>query len=174
MTWKEARAYVQLGTQVPLNEGDLPPGGAGGMTLPSEAQWEYAARGPEGRRYPWGDDPPSPDLANYGESGIGRTTPVGQYPEGASWVGALDMAGNVWEWCEDAWHESYQGAPDDGGAWITDNKDALRVVRGGGWVNVADWVRSAYRLRRLVGYRYRFRGFRVLLAAPPRRSPVDP
>ncbi len=100
--------------------------------LPSEAEWEYAASGPLHRKYPWGEGPePTCAHAVYdedgdsgrpwgsdpcAETGCSGTQPVGGRPAGASYVGAVDMSGNVWEWCEDWYHGSYAGAPVDGSA----------------------------------------------------------
>jgi len=121
----------------------------GGRRL-SEAEWEYAAKGPTThRKYPWGDSP-EPTCANgtavwneaggaagYG-CGIGGTWPVGQKVAGLSAVGALDMAGNLWEWVEDCTHADYTGAPIDGSTWTTDcNAISSRVLRGGSFNDVA-------------------------------------
>jgi len=75
--------------------------------LPSEAEWEKGARGEQGSKYPWGDAPPSPQRANYWETGGKRTLPAGSLPRGASPFGLLDMSGNVWEWCRDRYGKFY-------------------------------------------------------------------
>ena len=99
--------------------------------LPTEAQWEKAARGTDGRRYPWGDRVPTPQLANYDKI-IGDTTSVGSYPSGASPYGALDMAGNVWEWVVDWYAEDYYSrSPAENPTGPTSGE--FRVLRGGSW-----------------------------------------
>jgi formylglycine-generating enzyme required for sulfatase activity len=128
-------------------------------TLPSEAQWEYACRAGTTTPFHFGDMI-SPELANYdgnyvygnGPTGIYReqTTPVGLFPANA-W-GLQDMHGNVWEWCLDEWHESYEGAPTDGRAWVdvlevekSKESEKRRLLRGGSWDSIPRNCRSAYR-----------------------------
>ena len=113
--------------------------------LPTESEWEWAASGGE-RKYPWGDDEPTPELANYG-SKVGQTTPVGNYPAGATPDGLMDMAGNVLEWCED-WY---------------DEQEKYRVLRGGSWFYPTYRLLCSYRDFYYPGWRYGNVGFRVVL-----------
>ena len=113
--------------------------------LPTESEWEWAASGGE-RKYPWGDDEPTPELANYG-SKVGQTTPVGNYPAGATPDGLMDMAGNVLEWCED-WY---------------DEQEKYRVLRGGSWDDSASGLLCSDRSVIDPFGRYSNIGFRVVL-----------
>lgn len=114
---------------------------AGGR-LPTEAEWEYAARGKEGNIYPWGDERPNCDLANSGAC-AGTTLPAAGMPDGSSWCGAMGMAGNAWEWTSDLFGP-YSSIPQVNPTGSTTG--GMHVLRGGGW-HANDWMaRSAYRL----------------------------
>lgn len=135
-----------------------------GRNLPTEAQWEKAARGTDERMYPWGNEPPNHTLLNYTKE-FRDTTPVGTYPDGASPYGALDMAGNAWEWVADWGNATYYSAspvsnplgPDTG---------TMRIVRGGTWNHGSDAVRSAYRILGTPESGDYYTGFRCAQPAP--------
>jgi formylglycine-generating enzyme required for sulfatase activity len=120
--------------------------------LPSEAEWEYGCRAGTATAFAFGDSLSS-DLANfngkvpYGGATKGKwrdkTIPVGSFPPNA-W-GLYDMHGNVLEWCEDWYHDSYVGGPADGSAWLNGGEQKERVLRGGSWNYYGVWLRSAYR-----------------------------
>jgi formylglycine-generating enzyme required for sulfatase activity/tRNA A-37 threonylcarbamoyl transferase component Bud32 len=124
--------------------------------LPSEAEWEYACRAGTTGDYAGDLD----SMAWYYKNSGNETHPVGQKQPNA-W-GLYDMHGNVEEWCEDIWHESYNGAPTDGSVWISGGDPSRQVLRGGSWFSVAVDLRSAFRLRGGPRSHGSFNGFRVV------------
>jgi formylglycine-generating enzyme required for sulfatase activity len=123
--------------------------------LPSEAEWEYAARAGTTTAYFWGDAFDT-GRANNNRS---QTVRVGSY--GANAFGLHDMHGNVWEWVQDVWHDNYAGAPSDGSAWVTGGDQARRVLRGGSWISTLQFLRAAYRSRITPDDRSDIIGFRI-------------
>lgn len=114
-----------------------------GGRLPTEAEWEYAARGPESRRYPWGNELPACELAEFGEC-FDEEVPSGAFSYGESWVGVLDIAGSVWEWVHDWWAaDYYEYSPVDNPSGPTNGSS--RVIRGGSYGTFSRYVRSASR-----------------------------
>jgi formylglycine-generating enzyme required for sulfatase activity len=142
--------------------------------LPSEAEWEYACRAGTTTPFHFGETITT-DLANYdgnstygdGVKGVdrGETTAVGSFGV-ANNFGLYDMHGNVYEWCQDHWHNNYEGAPTDGSAWLSNKKDSnRRLLRGGSWYYHPDYCRSAYRNAFNLDYYYLNIGFRVVCSA---------
>ena len=143
------------------------------LQLPSEAEWEKAARGGlplpgrrgaggEVRAYPWSNEWDA-TKCNTGESGLGGTTPVGMYPEGASPYGCLDMAGNVWEWTRSVFKD-YPYRPDDGRENLDAGDDVRRVLRGGAFRNPQYRARCASRYRNGPNNYWYYFGFRVVVS----------
>lgn len=139
--------------------------------LPSEAEWEYACRAGTETPFHFGETITT-DLVNYDGSclyadetrGVYRqvtTTPVGQFPPNA--FGLYDMHGNVWEWCEDHWHSNYDGAPNDGRAWLTDKAKPSRLLRGASCHCTLKQCRSAYRRAIEPSYNDALLGFRLVI-----------
>ncbi|WP_374474850.1 SUMF1/EgtB/PvdO family nonheme iron enzyme [Zoogloea sp.] len=161
VSWYEATAFCRWLDAQFKTAGLLPEGWR--VSLPTEEQWERAARGTDGREYPWEGDFRS-GLANIDETwddvgpcNLGRTSPVGIYPDGQAPSGALDVAGNVWEWCRNEYEQSGR-CGDEGGS--------SRVVHGGSWGEVSVNCHAASRHWGAPGGRYDYLGFRVCCAPP--------
>jgi formylglycine-generating enzyme required for sulfatase activity len=142
--------------------------------LPSEAEWEYAARAGTTTPFAFGETI-TPEVVNYDSNYPYASAAKGAYrqktvPGGSLGVanafGLYDMHGNVWEWCQDWYHDSYAAiagdAPTDGSAWPSGGEQKVRVLRGGSWFNDADFARSAYRGRSTPDFRFSYGGFRVV------------
>ena len=157
VSWKDAQAYVAW----------LSGESGAGYRLLSEAEWEYVARAGSETAYSWGNSI-GRNRANCDGCGSRwddkQTAPVGSFQANA--FGLYDVHGNVWEWVEDCWNDSYAGAPTDGSAWEQGNCDA-RVLRGGSWSNTPWFLRSANRNRYATGYRIDLVGFRVARSLTP-------
>ena len=151
VSWHDALAYCSWLSEETGQE----------LRLPTEPEWEKAARGTDGRKYPWGDEFDE-SKCNTGESGIGDTTPVGKYsPDGDSPYGVADMAGNVWEWCSSL-YKPYPYDAADGREYL--EAEGRRVVRGGAFDYVRRRVCCAGRYRDPPDSRLHLLGFRVVVS----------
>ena len=157
VSWEDAQSYVSW---LSRETGEA-------YRLPTEAEWEYAARAGTTTQYSWGNEI-GENRANCDGCGSrwddSETAPVGSFPANA-W-GLHDMHGNVFEWVQDCWNGSYAGAPVDGSAWMS-GECSRRVLRGGSWGIIPRVLRSAYRDRDSTTFRYINFGFRVARTLTP-------
>jgi formylglycine-generating enzyme required for sulfatase activity len=158
VSWNGAKQYAGWLSRVTGKE----------YRLPTEAEWEYAARAGSTACYSWGEDP---GKGNASCDGCGsrwdrqQAAPVGSFKPNA--LGLHDMHGNVWEWVEDSWHDTYEGAPTDGSAWLKDADPHYRVVRGGSWRNDPEFIRAAVRVKRRTAVEFDTLGLRVARTLNP-------
>ena len=167
VSWDDAKNFITALNMHITNTGQ----GPATVRLPSEAEWEYACRAGTQTRFYFGDSLSVDDLCE--DDGIrsqymwycGNNSQDGSKPVGgklANAFGLHDMSGNLWEWCEDDWHDDYTGAPSTGSAWIDSSRGSYRVLRGGDWFDLAQNCRSAYRLHQWPDYGNRAFGFRLV------------
>ncbi len=183
ITWYDALAYCDwlseqlfvMSYQMSVKDNPFWQGFVSGklkVSLPSEAEWEKAVRGVDGRVYPWGEKA-DPNRANYDATGIGDTSPVGAFPGGASPSGLLDLSGNTWEWTRSLWGKSYNSPeykyPYQLGKQYEDlnaSNDVLRVLRGAAFFNPSDFTRCAYRYWLDPYFGSSVNGFRLVVLSP--------
>lgn len=155
VSWEDAQKFCEELNKITGNR----------YRLPSEAEWEYACRAGTTFEYYTGDDEQALKRAGwYDGNSDSRTHSVGQ--KEANEFGLYDMHGNVWEWCEDDWHNTYEGAPDDGSTWIDHPRGNRRVLRGGSWYDNPRHCRSAHRVDDDPAARYSNDGFRLVRMSP--------
>ncbi len=162
LRWYEAIAFCRWLTTRLRQAGELGPDQI--LSLPSEAEWEKAARGTDGRVYPWGNEP-DPNRASYDETGLGVTSAVGCFPGGSSPYGVEEMSGNVWEWSRTKWQANYERDQVDDDDL---EGDAGRVVRGGAFHEDRWDVRCASRGGSSIENGLIYLGFRVVVVSPNR------
>ncbi len=132
--------------------------------LPTEAEWEYAAKGgKQSNGYEYAGSDFIKNVAWYDSNSRNKTHPIGQKTPNE--LGLYDMTGNVWEWCQDHWHDNYNDAPQDGSAWESE-ESTVRILRGGSWYNDQSYCRVTYRNSDNPDNRSYFSGFRLAISAP--------
>jgi formylglycine-generating enzyme required for sulfatase activity len=149
--------------------------------LPTEAEWEYAARAGTNTPFSFGDSIKT-DWANFQGKFPYNNSPRGEFRETTVAVGSLggpnafglyDMHGNVWEWCSDVWNENYEGSPADGKSWDTGKIPYLKIIRGGAWDSLAVECRSTARNLMTASIRLNSIGLRVVVDIPEQTPPVQ-
>lgn len=159
VSWFEAMAYCRW---LDARMKGVDPGREGYIVrLPTEAEWEKAARSGDSRRYVWGNDPWDEERANISDSGIGHPTSVGMYPQGATPTSSLDVIGNVWEWALSLYRD-YPYKPEDGRNDL--EAEGARVVRGGSWNGDRRLARCSVRGWDCPDFFDPYCGFRVVLS----------
>jgi formylglycine-generating enzyme required for sulfatase activity len=169
VSWYEAMAFCRWLTDHLRERGDLAEDQE--ITLPTEPQWEKAARGKDGRRFAWGPDP-DPNRANYSDLGVDTTSAVGAFPGGISPYGLADANGNVWEWTCSLWGKDwddpefvYPYNPEDKRENLSVSDEIPRILRGGAFYNEPRFIRCAHRLRDIPLIRMKSYGFRVVIVS---------